>query len=270
VTIRNSDLEGEWTWWAENVQLVVVSEVNSFERKAVMNRLKSYMATPPDTIEINKKGIPQYTVPNRFGMLMFTNNADAVAIENSDRRFFVLWTDAGYLPESWYEAYHNLFTYSPVGAATVWRWLAARQIQSNMKGRAPDTKAKEDMRLAALPMVESAVLRGIESEEGPFAKDLVTLAEIESYLRSRANGRMPSSHKLSAHLKAVGLHCLGRVRVGPSRERLYCCRRAATYVALAADPKGLTSLAALWEEQKAKAAGGAAASEFEGVGQPGR
>lgn len=233
-TIRNSDLEGEWTWWAENVQLVTVSEITSFERKAVMNRLKSYMATPPETVEINKKGVPQYEIPNLFAIVMFTNNEDAVALERFDRRFYVLWTDAGVLPESFYEEYHRHVTYSDQGAAAVMRELMARDLSSfSVKGNAPSTSAKEEMRRAALGQVEGTLLAAIESGQGPFACDLVTNGEVELWLRHRVP-RMPSPQKLAVMLRGAGCVSLGRARIstGEGRQRIWACRRIDTYVQL--------------------------------------
>jgi len=258
VTIRTGDLESEWTWWAENVQLVVVSEINSFERRAVMNRLKSFMANPPYTVEINKKGMPQYEVPNLFGMVMFTNNEDAVAIEQSDRRFFVMWTDAEPLPEDFYVQYHELFSYSDAGAASVVRYLLERDIQGrNFQGRAPATEAKENMRQAAMPLVEGQLLAAIETGEGAFHKDLLTLQEIDTFLRARAGGRPVSPQKLGIHLKAVGGRCLGRVRLSTGeRTRLWAVRRAEMYVSM--DP---TQAKDRYEEQQKAAAG----ADFEGV-----
>lgn len=248
-TIRTGDLEAQWTWWAENVQLVVVSEINSFERRAVMNRLKSYMASPPLTVEINKKGMPQYEVPNLFGLVMFTNNEDAVAIELSDRRFFVVWTHATPLSDAFYTEYHDLFTYSNTGSATVLDHLKSRDISGrDFKGRAPSTAAKETMRLAAMPVIEGQLVSAIENEEGCFGRDIVTMNEVELYLRGRAQGRPVSPQKLAIHLRAAGAHAIGRARLSSGeRARLWVVRRAETYKGLP-----LNKVRDMYEEQVRK------------------
>lgn len=225
VTIRTSDLEGQWTWWAENVQLVIVSEVNSFERRAIMNRLKSYMAAPPDTIEINRKGVQQYEVPNLFGMLMFTNNPDAVAIEHSDRRFYVLWSEAGVLSPDFYAQYHRWLREG--GAAAVYRYLIDRDISHfDAKGNAPATAAKEDMRKAALGAVEGTLAHAIENEDGPFATDIVAFPDIEQWIRPYSKTPI-GPHKLALFLTNVGCVKLGRVRDALRGERVtvWACRR---------------------------------------------
>lgn len=253
--IRTDDLEDQWTWWAENTQLVVVSEINSFERRAVMNRLKSYMADPPNTIKINKKGQPQYSVPNLFAMVMFTNNEDAVALERSDRRFFVLWTDAEPLAEDWYTEYHDLFTYSDVGAASVWRWLAQRDISGfKAKGNAPFTSAKETMRRAALPAHEGLIMEAIENGEGPFAADLVAATEVRDWLKTKV-ARPPAPDKLGIALRQAGGVRLGRVRLDAgTRDNLWVVRRQAMYEQMAVD-KGLAALKDRMVEQRESLSG---------------
>ncbi len=230
-TIQTKDLESEWTFWAQDVQLVVVSELHS-ERRATMNKLKSVMAAPPDTIQINIKGIPQFEVRNTFGMIMFSNDGDAVAIERGDRRFAVIYSEGQPLDQSFYADYHAWL--ADGGAAAVCRYLMARDISGfDAKSRAPDTAAKQAMREAAMSQLESLLCIGIEDGNGPFGKDLVTLNEVQAWLQLQLR-QMPSPHKLAAMLKLVGCHPLGRARIGAERERLYACRRAEMYAALSA------------------------------------
>src|SRR5699024_9171244 len=58
-TIGTEDIEGQWTGWAENKQLVIVSEISTFERRSVAAKMKSYLAAPPEWITINRKNVPQ-------------------------------------------------------------------------------------------------------------------------------------------------------------------------------------------------------------------
>lgn len=228
-TIQTTDLESEWTFWAQDVQLVVVSELHS-ERRSTMNKLKSVMASPPETIGINIKGIPQFEVRNTFGMIMFSNNPDAVAIEPNDRRFVVIYSENKPLEQEFYTRYHTWLENG--GAAAVCRWLLARDISAfDAKGRAPDTSAKQAMREATMSQLESLLCVGIEDGRGPFRRDLVTLAEVQTWLQPQMR-QPPTPHKLVATLKLVGCLPLGRARIGEERERLYACRRTATYAAM--------------------------------------
>ncbi len=259
-TIQATDLESEWSWWAEDVQLVVVAELHSFERRAVMNKMKNLMAAPPETITINRKGVAQYDVPNLFGMVLFTNNADAAALEQGDRRFFVIWSALPPLEQAFYVQYHQWLAAG--GAADVISWLKQRDIRRfDAKARAPDTEAKEAMRQAALGQVDGLLVAGIEDEQGPFARDLVTMNEVQAWLKTQVRA-MPGPHKLAVMLQQSGCLSLGRARIGEVRERLYACRRTAMYERL--PPAKVRNLLI---EQRERTSG--AAADFGEVDEPG-
>lgn len=249
-TIRNQDLEGQWSWWAENTQLVVVSEIGSFERRSVMDKLKSYMATPPDTIEINKKGVGQYQIPNRFGMVMFTNRQDAAAIERHDRRFFVIWSEAEQKPDEYFVDYHQWlgaedFGSHWTGCRAVAQWLMERDIsQFSTRGNAPHTEAKETMRKATLTPIEGLIEEGMDLELGPFKNDLFSVQDFVEWLRPQVKGTPPTAQKVAILLKVAGCVALGRIRVGEERRNVWCCRRALMY-----QGEDSRKIATLYQEQ---------------------
>lgn len=228
--IQMSDFEAEWTWWAENVQLVVVSEISSFERKAVMNKMKSYMATPPDTIDINIKGLPQYSVRNLFGMVLFTNDENGAAIERHDRRLFVLWSDAQVLPAAWYSRYYD-WLHNGNGVEAVTGYLLQRDLSGfSVRGNAPATEAKEVMRKAAQSSIEGALETGLQDGEGPFDSDLFTINDVEVWLRGKGF-RPIGPHKVASLLKSIGCYNLGRSRIDDDQKMtgLWACRRVDMY-----------------------------------------
>lgn len=261
--VHTEDLEGQWTDWAEGNQLVVVSEIGSFERRSVMNRLKSHMATPPETVRINRKGLPQYKVPNLFGMLMFTNNPDAAALEKHDRRFFVVWSEVEPLDPEFYRHFNTEWLPNG-GRQAVVQWLWQRDISAfDHRGNAPDTAAKETMHRAALPPAEAMLLEGIESEVGPFTQDLVTVGEVYDWLKTQVP-RPPTIAKLPHTLRAVGAHRLARVRMASpeGRQNIWAVRRRVTYEQLAR-VDGTSALRDRLLEQRARRTG--AEADFGGA-----
>lgn len=227
-TILNSDIEGQWNDWAANKQLVVVSEITSFERKAVMSRLKSYMSAPPEMVRINSKGVPQYDLPNLFGMVMFTNHQEGVAIEDSDRRFFVLWSEAEPLTADVATRYHEWLQNG--GSAKVTQWLFQRDISHfSAQGMAPATAGKAEMRRASLSTLEDLLADAIEAETGPFACDLVTAPQVADWLAQKMK-KPPHLTRLGLTLKTMGLEKLGRVRIpGEGRVYVWAVRRTQMY-----------------------------------------
>jgi len=251
-TIRTSDLESEWTWWAENVQLVIVSEISTFERKAVMQRLKSFMATPPDTIDINIKGMPQYAVPNVFGMVMFTNSTDGAAIERHDRRFYVVWSAAQPLKPVWYERYYD-WIHNSKGLENVLRYLMQMDLTGfSVRGNAPATQAKEEMRRAAASSIEGTIESAINEREGPFQIELLQVSDVEAFLKAKGH-RPLGAHKLASILRDCGCTYLGRARIpGESAKGIWCSGNEGLYQQLMGS-KGAKALASrlirLREEQ---------------------
>jgi hypothetical protein len=230
--ISPADLAGQWTFWAEEKQLVVVQEMNNFHRKEVMDRIKPYLTAPPDKVSINIKGLPQYEQPNLVNLVFFTNHPDAVALERSDRRFAIFWSSASPLPESWFVDYRSWL--KRVGNAAVCAWLAGRDLSGfDAKGRAPATAAKEMMRREAMSPLEAELVEGIEERQDIFEnRDLLTVREIAGWLRHNC-GYSPKETHPNRVLKALreirGAVSLGRVRVEGKRFRVWAVRSAKDY-----------------------------------------
>ena len=232
--ISPADLAGQWTFWAAEKQLVFVQEMNNFHRKEVMDKIKPYLTAPPDRVTINIKGLPQYEQPNIVNMVLFTNHPDAVALERSDRRFFILWSVASALPESWFKGYYNWIMHDD-GAAAVCAWLAERDLAGfDGTGRAPATAAKEMMRQEALPPIEAELTEAITDGEDIFEnRDLVTVREVASWLRHTRGfqAKEVNPNRVARALRQVrGAVSLGRIRVEGKRFRVWAVRGADKYM----------------------------------------
>lgn len=221
--ISAADIQSPWTDWLANGQLVRVEEMNTFGRREVMDRIKPMLACPPDELRVNAKGIQQYRVPNIVNLVFYTNHKDALSIEDGDRRFCVIWSDAQPWPQ---ERFIDLYRWlQEGGAARVCRWLAARDLTAfNPRGRAEDTAGKREMAALTRPVVEATVLELIESHADVCAADLVTT----SGMLAAARRVCPTATSVSvgAALAKHGVY-LGRVRVGDhgERERVWAIRR---------------------------------------------
>jgi len=132
-------------------QLNVYNEMIQIEKKATMNRLKPWMAAPPKMLRINRKFAQPFDIPNPVNNLFFTNYADAINLDGTDRRFSVheveLMTP---MPQSYYDALHAW--YSDGGAEKVIAWLMRRDISSfNPFAPPPMTDAKREMINQTMP-----------------------------------------------------------------------------------------------------------------------
>jgi hypothetical protein len=71
-----------------------VHDLGDQTRVQFYDRMKDAMASPPTTLRIDKKYIPDYLIPNICGVVMTTNHkTDGLYLPESDRRNFVVWCD---------------------------------------------------------------------------------------------------------------------------------------------------------------------------------
>lgn len=202
--ITPDDLDSNYTWYLARTRLVLVEEMKLSDRKATMNRLKPLLAAPPYTLSVNAKFEPQYEIPNVIASVFFTNDEDALAISGQDRRYFMLWSDEEPRSAGYYE--DLVRWYKGGGAALAARWLLDRDISAfKPEGRAPDTEAKSRMRAAALPALEATIHDGVANREGPFARRLVALGEVQKWVTDLLGYcRAHTPRRVSGALKAAG------------------------------------------------------------------
>jgi len=88
-------------------------DLGDINRYQFYERMKNYIAAPPEVIEINKKHEQQYCIPNVVGIIYTTNHKhNGLYLPPDDRRHYVVWSDVnkddfhdGYFTDlyEWYE-----------------------------------------------------------------------------------------------------------------------------------------------------------------------
>jgi hypothetical protein len=196
--ISAETLDSQFTGWAANCRVVEVQEVHSFHRRETLQKLKPYVAAPPEYVRVNEKFQRPYDVPNIAAFLMFTNERDAVAIDTGDRRFCVIWCDVEPKGEEYYTAIHAWYR-TGGGLGLVARWLLQRDVSAfPAKGRAPATAAKEMMRKATGNALEQWLADQLD-EGGRWERlSLLTHAEIEIAVPSDIRRRVAVNGKTIA------------------------------------------------------------------------
>lgn len=238
-------LNGAQTYWAESAQLVIVTEMHSFSRREMGDKLKGLLAAPPMTLPVNKKYLPQYNVPNIVAALMFTNHEDALAIEDSDRRLLCLWSphpninrmggaDADRLAAE-FRTYHAWLAAG--GAEAVAGWLGTRDLTAFLRlTRAPDTPAK---RMMAREGRSEAVASLEDALEGMDLPDLVNPTDLAARINVGPRGGKPvTGHGVARALRAMGAEQVTQTNVavpgtalvtGAKRVRVWAMRDADAY-----------------------------------------
>jgi hypothetical protein len=256
------DLSSGYTDWIAQAKLFIVEEMHSFERTSAMNRLKNFLALPPYTLRVNPKFGKQFEVPNILAGLFFTNHRNALALEKTDRRFLVLWTDA--LPRD--ERYYLdlLAWYGAGGAEKAARYLLDLDLEGfHALGRAPETPAKSEMRKQSRSRldewIEEGMAEGAELGTGPFGAAIVALEDLRQVMPDEVFGKAgrPSPIRFATAMRNAGAVPVDRVALGPvprgvtpprvdlQQARLYSLRDHQRFAS--ADRADLASL--YWEER---------------------
>ncbi len=69
-------------------------DLGEFDRFKLYDHMKSYTASPPDTLRVDEKHLREYPILNVCGVVITTNHrTDGIYLPAEDRRHFVAWSD---------------------------------------------------------------------------------------------------------------------------------------------------------------------------------
>jgi hypothetical protein len=90
--IDNDSINSSFTGWANSSSTAIIEEIRAsgINRFTIYDRLKSFITNVD--VNITRKGFDPITVENVTNYIAFTNSPDAVPINDSDRRFYILET----------------------------------------------------------------------------------------------------------------------------------------------------------------------------------
>ena len=156
--------------------VVVIEEVrlSGSNRHAVLDRLKPSITEP--RIEFNRKFVPSYTGQNYANFICFTNDPDALPVDENDRRYFInastLRTDKqvaefNKADPRYFDRLYELRQHVPA----LRKWLREFDLTSvpgfDPQGRAPNTAAKVQMALQAADPAHHAIEDLLDSDAHP-------------------------------------------------------------------------------------------------------
>ena len=216
----NEAIHEAFTGWQKSCQLVVIEELMARGRLELMNKLKPMITQTIAVIREMYK--PPYEQPNKFNLLMFTNHEDAIIVDETDRRYCVLYSDAKPLEA---EYYTNLWLWTERHAGRILHWLNERDIsQFHPKGHAPMTEGKRKLIKESAPPLLAWIKESIETQTWPMQGDIVAANHLADCLPNHLRGTHPSA--ISKALKQAGARPLKQVRLSTGNyARLVSIRR---------------------------------------------
>lgn len=151
-TVSQIDLQSNFNGWAGRSKLLRIEELRALDRMDVERKLHELITQ--ENISINQKGIDAYDIMNCFGIFAMTNNDAAVSLENGERRYLVVRTDAMPRSEEYYTTLYARLKDRTDMAAVAYSLFARDVSKYDGRGKAPLTSAKEDMVDAGLSDLE--------------------------------------------------------------------------------------------------------------------
>jgi hypothetical protein len=259
--IGQTQLTNQFNGWALRSKLLVIEELRAVERGEVKNKLHDMITE--EMISVNEKNVPQKEAENCFGMIAMTNDDAAISLEDSDRRYLVLRTDADPRSEEYYTTLYRKLE-DPAAVAAVAYALMKRDLGAyDGRGKAPFTEAKRQMINAGLSDLEHHMM----DNQGtwPLNGRVIQVKDVMDTMPNRLTGKSGRAH---ATIAAVLRKRYRGVEVG--RFKLKDGSQARLWVingsAITNIEGWQDQIAAIYEKDRAKAGSGSAGSAEDDFG----
>lgn len=172
-----SDVIGE-TWWLYLEELR--AGATKIERVAVANKIKTWVTDPRMTV--HPKGLKPYDCRNRLQITATSNFADAIHIDNNDRRWAIIEMLAAMGEREAFDLYHG-FLLTDRAPGVLKHMFSQVDIRDfNPAARAPMSDAKKTMIRAGIGLWDSKVVERCVSLAPPFDRDLFRLSDVHEYV----------------------------------------------------------------------------------------
>jgi hypothetical protein len=224
-------LEHDHNDFLRHAKLVVVDTMHfrGKQGRALLDRIKQWIASPPERIRINGKWLVQHDIANIVSFFFMTNSDDALALDPHDRRFFVYWSAVRPHPKEKY--YPRLWDWmrEHVGALGHY-FLNEHKVSAafNPLTPPPMTDAKQHM----IDANESPLLQTLRAswteERPPLSKELIVVNDIIHWFKEERH-RTYSEQEVTTALRTMGASFVRQVRMEGQRPRVWAMARVAHY-----------------------------------------
>lgn len=229
--------ESHFTGWAEGHLVVYIEELMVHgKRYDVLNKMKTYIANKTVSIH-NKYRAPHNTV-NVTSYLAFTNFRDAIPLEDSDTRHFVLlsqWQNKASVDKFKAENpryYDRLFAALEESAGALRRWLLEYPLHPDFRPetRAPLSHGRELLVREATPEIQHQIEDLLEADVPGIGNDLLIVHLLRDALADES-GVVPTPEAIRQMLRRLQFTPVagGRVKITDitlgERKNFYCWSR---------------------------------------------
>lgn len=189
--------------WIKDAVLVLVEELNLGVGPKAYNSIKDLITG--DVVAINEKYQVQREYPNHASFVFLSNLDSPMLIENDDRRFFYIRSDAERREKDYYQVSADWWQ----GNLDVIAGFLHTIDLSNFDRSAPppETDAKAELRSASVPQLDEELMALMSDRRHPFVRDIGTIEEVRGALPPFLQSR--SRNQIGNALKRLGAAPLG-------------------------------------------------------------
>lgn len=223
--VSNSVMNGRFTDWAEGHILKIVEEVyDKGDRYSAVDKQKEFISN--DRFQVEGKGVKPRDVVNTSSKLMFTNHINALPLDENQRRYLVVSTQAenhmdmdrvyGSAKER-EKFFSNVYRAIENHGPAIKKWFLEWEISPdfNHKGHAPqDTRAFQVMMEASSDGVGEMLATMIrENETLGVCKDLIFSPALKDAFMEMPDVEMPKTNRLKNLLLDLGFEPGGLLKI---------------------------------------------------------
>jgi hypothetical protein len=211
----------DFTDWAHGASVGVLEEIKltGHNRYDILNALKPYLTN--SHVEIHPKGSAPFNVLNTMNYIAFTNHSDALPLNDTDRRWFIVFTPFTHISEmdalvgdrgAYFDA---LYDDIEQNREELRKWLVEMPLSPlfSANGSAPLTDEKSSMVAMNISHEEELVTAAIEAGGPGISEKVVMLSAIAAVVSQKSGGEMLGVKEIARVLTKLGwLKVQGQVK----------------------------------------------------------
>jgi Family of unknown function (DUF5906) len=215
--ITPESLNDQYTYYLKS-QIIICNEMANFEKKSVYNKLKPFLAAPPEWLTLYQKFLKPTLIPNIQNWIFSTNYANAVSLDDADRRFYIYECQMNEPPPP--QHFDRIYKYFEDGGyEIIVGWYLDRDISSfDPTKPPPETDAKREMAYLAKPLAVRWLDEQFEQGGRFGTSELITATEIFEVGNDFGSPQFVSQQMHSGHI-ITALKKNGFVRM-PGKHRI--------------------------------------------------
>lgn len=168
------------------------------ERSAIAQKLRAWITD--DEIAMHPKGLPAYSMPNHFFITATSNEDDAAAIDNNDRRWAIHEMHAPQFTEAEQEWIYNDFLLTPRAASVLRHYFLNVDLKGfSANAKAPDTAARREMVGASIASDLELLQTAWEQHSEPLNTAVVLIQDITAHVRKNTRA-VPTAKRIGRML----------------------------------------------------------------------